>query len=132
MSDKASGQKEQRGFSRSPTKVRATLFPDNGDAIEGEAQDLSMNGAFIRCATSLPPDSHCRIELKREPLIHVEATGKVMRLAEGGFAVNFDEIVGTESFEHLQRLVLYNNADPEQVLAESKHHSGIRKTDADS
>lgn len=132
MSDNAAETNEQRGFSRSPTTVRATLFPDNGPAVEGEARDLSMNGVFIRCATSLPSGSRCRIELSRDPLIHIEATGKVTRLAEDGFAVNFDEIVGTESFEHLQRLVLYNNPDPEQVLAESKRHSGIRKTGADS
>lgn len=129
MSDSPIEKKEQRGFSRSPVKVSVMLSSGDASPIEGDARDLSMNGVFVRCKTQPPVDSSCRIELNLDDLVQVKATGKVARLTEEGVAVTFIEVLGVESFEHLQRLVLYNNTDPEQVLEESKYHVGIRQSE---
>jgi len=117
----------KRGFSRSKVRVRVKLSSnDGGLPIEGEAEDLSMNGVFIRCQSRIPKDHPCHIEINMDDLVRVDATGTVARLSEDGIAVTFNEINDMESFEHLQQLVLYNNTNPEQVLDEAKHHRGIR------
>jgi len=128
MNENGIEKKKARGFSRSKVRVSVKLFcGDDILPIESEAEDLSMNGVFMRTDSRVPKDHSCHIEIRMGDLVHVEATGTIARLSDNGIAIRFNEIIGEESYEHLEHLVLYNNADPEQVLAESKSHSGIRE-----
>ncbi len=123
-----------REFSRSPVKVRVTVLDRGGTpaaSVRGVVQDLSMNGVFVRVEDAPLPGvgSDCRVDISLEAQARVEAAGRVARLAAGGMAVQFTEIIGSESFAHLQRLVLYNNARPDVVLEEARRHAGIRRLD---
>ena len=51
----------------------------------------------------------------------------MVRHGPGGCAIQFDEIVGLDSLDHLRNLVRFNAADPEQVEREFHEHLGLRR-----
>ena len=46
---------------------------------------------------------------------------------EGGFAIQFTEIIGLDSLEHLRNIIMFNTHDPHQVEEEFHGHLGLKK-----
>jgi hypothetical protein len=62
-----------------------------------------------------------------ETPIRIEVAGTIARVETTGMGLEITEVVGVESFEHLQNLVLYNAPDPKQVEQEFKGHIGLKR-----
>lgn len=122
--------KERRQFSRVSIQVEGELAVDDAMTIRGVSRDVSLNGLFMLCDTSLPVGANCRVTLflgDREAHTRVEAHGRVVRREDAGVGLTFTEIMGLDSFEHLRNLVLYNAQDEgARVEEEFARHCGIK------
>lgn len=126
-------KESMRQFTRVAIAVEATVVPaDDGDSvITGHTKDLSMKGIYVICEDKLPVGTKCHVSLvpSGDPKhFRIEANAKVARVAENGMGIEFVEIMGLESYEHLRNIVLYNSCqETEQVEEELKKHLGIKK-----
>lgn len=123
-----------REFTRVTIAVEAEVrFAKEGEAtvVTGRTKDLSMKGIFILSEEKLPVGSKCLVSLTpiREPKhFRIEANGRVVRLGEAGMGIEFVEIFGLESYDHLRNVVLYNSShEIEQVEEELKQHLGLKR-----
>ena len=113
--------------SRSEMATEAN-WTKSGINHSGETQNLSVTGVYILSAESPEIDELIEISL---PLpgasgeIIIKISGKVVRKDENGFALNFEE-VDSKSYEHLTKLVAYQNTDPEKVFNEQRIKPGIK------
>jgi hypothetical protein len=123
----AAGSNHHREFSRVRVGVSA-LVHAKGNTIRSTAvRDISMKGAMLATAERLPVGKGCRISILLGPDgPSIEAHGRVIRHADDGFAVEFLELYGLESLEHLRNLVLCNANDPDLVQHEFDTHLGIK------
>ncbi len=90
-----------------------------------------MKGIFVVCEESLPVGTECHVSLvpSGEPKhFFIETKARVVRVTDRGMGVEFVEIMGVESYQHLRNIVLYNSCQEiEQVEEELKKHLGIKK-----
>ena len=124
---------EQREFTRSGARIPVEVSTSVGFITEGEADNVSMNGLRLRCATPLPLDTECDIVLVLDgghEQIRVHTHGKVTRLDPDGMAVQFSRI-DAAGFDHLRRLVLFNSPDADKTEAEFEEHVGLRRVDVE-
>jgi hypothetical protein len=94
-------------------------------------ESLSLKGGFFRSAD--PPRNAARVDV----LLHLDGTeikvhaqGFVVRSGPDGCAVQFTEIIGLDSLEHLRNLILFNSHTPEQVEQvehEFNDHLGLKR-----
>ncbi len=117
----------RREFSRVPVHLRAEVSVDGTRLPDGTIESLSLKGGFFRSAA--PPAAGVRVDVR----LHLEGTevevhtqGHVVRVAPDGAAIQFDEIVGVDSLEHLRNLILFNSHNPTQVEQEFHQHLGLR------
>ena len=121
----------QREFTRVKVAIQAELHVGGNVEVHGELENVSMNGLLLRCETSLPEETPCKIMIHLEggqggPTI--EAQGHVTRTQPHKLAVTFTELIGHESSHHLQNLVLYNSGTQViQAEEELESHVGLRK-----
>lgn len=127
-------KESQRQFTRVTIAFEAEVIfgeKDETTVITGRTKDLSMKGIFILCEEKLPVDSRCFVSLSPvgEPKqFRIEANGRVARLGEAGMGIEFVEILGLESYDHLRNVVLYNSSgEIEQVEEELKQHLGLKR-----
>jgi hypothetical protein len=100
-----------------------------GRTVRGSTRDVSLSGIYLFGERSLAAGTPCSVTLLLggpESDVRVEARGRVARLDDGGMAVGFEE-VGFDGYQHLQRLVLLNAPDPDQVVEEIEQHVGLRR-----
>jgi hypothetical protein len=74
----------------------------------------------------MPEKEDCSIRLHLEgadAAVHIR--GHVVRSGPAGCAIQFTEIVGIESLEHLRNLILFNSHDPAQVRQEFHAYLGL-------
>ena len=117
----------QREFTRNPVHVHAIVKAEDGHAIAGRTEELSMNGLFVRCADRLPEGSRCHVTLTLgDGESRIEVAARVANVTDTGMGVAFDEM-DPDSFAHLKRLVLYNAADHGRVGAEIENHLGFKE-----
>ena len=124
---------KQREFTRSDVRVSVEVSIPNGTVMEGQADNVSMNGLRLQCATPLPLDTECDIVLVLDgghEQIRVHTHGKVTRLDPDGMAVQFSRI-DAAGFDHLRRLVLFNSPDADKTEAEFEEHVGLRRVDVE-
>jgi hypothetical protein len=122
----------QREFTRVRVAIHAELRVGGNVIIHGELENVSFNGLLLRCDAMLPEQTPCCLFLHLDggqggPSI--EAKGLVVRNDPNTIAIQFIELVGQESAQHLRNLVLYNSgtqADP--VEEEFESHVGLRTT----
>ena len=119
----------RREFSRAAIRIVATFRHEGGQA-SGTTRDVSLAGAFIR--TPSPPEcgvrGHTVLALGEEQSApRLEVPARVVRSADDGFALEFDELE-IEAYHHLRAVVLLNAADPEGVEREIGSHLGIRRS----
>ncbi|MEO8633766.1 MAG: PilZ domain-containing protein [Gemmatimonadales bacterium] len=116
----------RREFSRVPVQLRAEMSVAGVQLPEGVMESLSLKGGFFRGTTVPPVGTRCDVRLHLEGTeIEVHTQGHVVRQSVEGAAIQFDQIVGIDSLEHLRNLVLYNSHDPAQVEQEFHDHLGL-------
>jgi hypothetical protein len=118
----------RREFSRVPVHLRTEVSVAGIRLPEGTMESLSLKGGFFRCA--LPPSEGARCDIR----LHLEGTevevhtqGHVVRQGRDGAAIQFDEIVGVDSLEHLRNLILFNSHNPAQIEQEFHDHLGLKR-----
>ena len=118
----------RREFSRVPVHLQAEVTLDGGTCLEGTLENLSLKGGFLRSAAAPAPGTPCDIRLHLEGTeLEVHAQGTIVRPGPGGVAIQFSEIVGIDSLEHLRNLILFNTRDPHQVEQEFHDHLGLKR-----
>ena len=97
--------------------------------IAGSLANVSMSGLFLTCPTHLPIETPCTLNLMLEggmEAITIQTEAQVIRNDPEGMALQFTKILGPESLQHLQNLVMYNSGDQiDQVENELTHHVGL-------
>ncbi len=118
-----------REFTRVKVAIHVELRMGGNVVIQGELDNVSFNGLLLRCDTILPETTPCLVFLHLNggqggPTI--EARGVVTRTEPQKLAVQFTELLGTESTQHLKNLVLYNSGtQAHRVEAEFDSHVGL-------
>ncbi len=121
---------QRREFSRVPVHLRAEITADGAVHADGTMENLSLKGGFFR-ASGAPAEAAAvdvRLHLDGTDIV-VHARGAVVRSGPAGCAIQFCEIVGLDSLEHLRNLILFNTHDPHQVEREFHDHLGLRRPD---
>lgn len=118
----------RREFSRVPVHLRAEVTLDGGTRLDGTMENLSLKGGFLRTAGQAADGTPCDVRLHLEGTeVEVHAQGRVVRPGPGGVAIQFLEIVGIDSLEHLRNLIRFNTHDPDQVEREFHDHLGLKR-----
>jgi hypothetical protein len=121
---------EKREFSRVPIHLDVEISSPQPAPHPCQVKDVSLKGLYLLCDNPLPVGSVCRVALLLnggETPVRIELGGTVARVDTTGMGLEITEIVGIESFEHLQNLVLYNASDPDQVAHEFQSHLGLKR-----
>jgi len=119
----------QRQFTRVTVAIHAELRVGGMVIIHGKLENVSFNGLLLRCDVTLPEQTPCLVFLHLDggqggPTI--EAQGVVVRHKPHTVAVQFLELVGQESAEHLRNLVLYNSGNQGDLVEEEfQSHVGL-------
>ncbi len=120
----------KREFTRVNTIIEARVTAGDTVVQSARTRDISMNGLFVETNERLEPGIPCEIVLflgRSASDYRIEAHGKIVRSDDSGIAVEFTDIVGVDSYDHLRNLVLYNSSNTEQVEEELRTHLGIRR-----
>ena len=121
------GMANKREFTRVPLQVPIEV--QAGDHVFHGllTGNLSMKGLLVGTEERLPEGTTCMVRIVlADGAAEVRAEATVARAYPGSLALQFTRILGTESFEHLRRLILYNAFDPEQIENEFHDHAGIK------
>ena len=100
---------EKREKSRVPFNLNAT-FKYKGNSIEGELDNLSLNGLYIKTGEEIPEYSKIdvNIELSGDTsMLMIKIAGEVIRNDDNGIAIKFSNI-DLDSFIHLKNIISYN------------------------
>ncbi len=122
-------QANHREFTRVKVAIHVELRMGGNVVIQGELENVSMNGVLLHCETTLPEQTPCLVFLQLDggqggPTI--EAQGVVTRTETHKLAIQFTELIGVESTHHLQNLVLYNSGTQAyRVEEEFQSHVGL-------
>jgi hypothetical protein len=120
---------ELRQFPRVATEVEAEVSGAGG-SVSGATRDLSLKGMFLRVESPFPEGSTCRITLfidGRGGDMRAHANGYVARSLIDGMAIEFTELIGLDSWDHLRSLVLINAEEPQRALEQFATHVGLKK-----
>ena len=119
----------RREFTRVSISVAVELAPPGQPKIAGQGRDLSVKGVFVSSPRPLPAGTECPITILLtgggEPM-SVRVSGRIVYASKEGMGIEFFEM-DTDSFIHLQNLVLYNALDPAKVEREFQEHIGIKR-----
>ncbi len=119
----------KREFTRVKVALHAELSVGGQVVVQGELRDISYKGLLLQCDVTLPEKTPCLVFVylnggQGGPVI--EAKGEVKRGGSDHVAVQFSELIGQASAEHLGNLVLYNSgAQANQVEQELESHIGL-------
>jgi len=118
----------RREFSRVPVHLLAEVTANGVIHGGGTMENLSLKGGFFRIANGPAEGVPCDVRMHlgaTEVVVH--ARGVVVRRGPAGCAIQFNEIVGLDSLEHLRNLILFNSHDPAQIEHEFHEHLGLRR-----
>jgi hypothetical protein len=120
----------RREFSRVAVHLKAEVHADGKTHREGTMENLSLKGGFFRTATQLADGLSVDVRLHLDGTeIEVHTRGFVVRGGPEGFAIQFTEIVGLDSLEHLRNIILLNTHNPHQVEEEFHKHLGLKRAE---
>lgn len=126
-------QQDRRECTRVRVQLEAELRTQGRRIIKGVLKDVSLNGLFLQCESDLPVGTVCQIGLILDGgkgALYVQARGRVSRAEPSGLGVQFIEILGEESADHLRQLVLYNSVEhASRIQREFKSHLGLKPRD---
>ncbi|HWA55733.1 MAG TPA: PilZ domain-containing protein [Gemmatimonadales bacterium] len=121
-------QPTRREFSRVPVHLKAEIRADGKVYRDGTMENLSLKGGFFRTGASIQDGVAVDVRLHLDGTgIEVHTRGFVVRGSGEGFAVQFTEIVGLDSLEHLRNIILFNTHDPHRVEEEFHSHLGLKR-----
>jgi len=111
----------QRQFTRVTVAIHAELRVGGTVTIHGNVQNVSVNGLLLRCDVTLSEQTPCLVVLHLDggqggPTIEIQ--GVVVRDKPNIIVVQFLELVGQESAEHLRNLVMYNSGNQVDLVEE--------------
>ncbi len=120
---------EQREFTRIATALDADVIAD-GRVHRGITHDVSMKGMLLAGVGAVASGQECAVVIYlggRGAPVRIRAAGRIARTLPGGVAVEFRELIDSESYQHLTNLVRYNAKDVDQVSSEIEAHLGIKR-----
>jgi hypothetical protein len=123
-------EENHREFTRVKVAIHVELRMEENVVIQGQLDNVSFNGLSLRCEAVLPENAPCRVFLHLDggqggPII--EAQGLVTRTESHRLGIQFTELIGAESAQHLRNLVLYNSAaQANRVEEEFESHVGLQ------
>jgi hypothetical protein len=118
----------RREFSRVAVHLHATVTANDVRHEGGTMENVSLKGGFLRVVNGPPEGADCDVRMHLDGTeIVVHARGAVVRSGPAGSAIQFTEIVGVDSLEHLRNLILFNTHDPAQVEQEFHQHLGLKR-----
>jgi hypothetical protein len=123
-------QGPHREFTRISTALEVLVEGPEGTVLTCSSRDVAMKGLFVATDKPFAPGTPVDVKILltgTQMPVAIEAHGRVVYLLRDGMGIEFVEIVGIESFEHLRNLILFNAEQPENVEDELKHHAGIRR-----
>lgn len=119
----------RREFTRVTVPIEVALhLPDR--VVTTTLRDVSMIGAFLPTTETAPADTKCRLQIfldGHDGHCRIEADARIVRSDGHGIALEFEDLVGLDSYWHLRSLVVYNAQDPEAAEREVDEHVGIRR-----
>jgi len=118
----------RREFTRVLVPIKAVTTSDSKQTVRGHCRDVSMKGTHIHCEQPFEIGTPCDCVLcwdTAESQLSIPVRAKVVRVDPSGMSLEFTEM-GMGSYQHLQRLVLFNAADPDQLDAELISHVGLK------
>ena len=119
---------QRREFSRVAVHLHTEVDAAGQFPREGSMESLSLKGGFFRTQATLRDGQPVAVRLHLDGTeIEVHTRGMVVRGGEGGFAIQFTEIIGLDSLEHLRNIIMFNTHDPHQVEEEFHGHLGLKK-----
>jgi len=118
----------RREFSRVAVHLRAEVTASGTIHRDGTMENLSLKGGFFRTTNAPAEGQPCDVRLHLDGTgVEVHAAGHVVRSGPAGCAIQFTEIIGIDSLEHLRNVILFNSHDPAQVEREFHEHLGLRR-----
>lgn len=116
----AENQQEKRRDLRVIFRATARLRFSGERVFEKcETSDISVGGVFVQGVSGVVSGENCEIEFRligRSSSLVLEMAGEVVRVADGGVALQFIE-VDQDSFCHLQNIVYFNYKEAGQLGA---------------
>ena len=110
---------EKRKHKRVPFRAEAVVR-DRDITMSGNIDNLSMKGLFLKAAAAdvgTDPLDVTILLSGSSSKLSIELTGKVVRKAEDGMAIQFVEM-DLDSFILLKSVVLHNSEDADAILDE--------------
>jgi hypothetical protein len=118
----------RREFSRVPVHLSTEITANGVRHAGGLMENLSLKGGFFRIANGPAEGAACDVRMHLDGTgVVVHALGVVVRMGPAGCAIQFNEIVGLDSLEHLRNLILFNSHDPAQIEHEFHQHLGLKR-----
>ncbi len=120
-----------REFTRVPIKIEGEIMLGEMSVVSGLVRNVNMKGLFLDCDKQLPVGTDCNVALflggpNGQPCI--KARSNIVRVEDDGVGIEFTEILGAESFNHLRNPVLHNSStETERVEQELKDHLGLKR-----
>ena len=120
-----------RDFSRVSLGIHAEISGPGFAGFQGRVRNVSMSGLFVvgQFKQELV-GKPCRVILRLTEEgsgVSIDAQGRVARVNQDGMGIEFIELLGLDSHEHLCNLVRYNAASQiDRVEDELSDHLGLR------
>ena len=116
----------RREFSRVTVSPVIEVAFGGKPVADARVGNLSLRGLLVLSAERPAAEAVCRVSIRLGgTAAEVTAIGRVVRTTEQGFAVQFTEILGLDSLEHLRNLIRYNSHNPNEVEQEFRTHLGL-------
>ena len=118
-----------RQFTRVNPHVEVEITHLENGIIPCQTRDVSMRGVALAGCRHLPLGTECEVTFYlggRQSGKRIEIRAKVVRIDGGGAALEFLEIWGMDSYEHLRNLVFYNAKIGDPIDDELRDSLGLR------
>ncbi len=118
---------EKRRFSRIVFRVAAELTIKDRTFTAEQIENLSVGGCLFPASGDFPLGTACKMVISLDGALGnpmVSVTGKIVRCYPERVGVRFTGI-DPDSLFHLQNILRFNAADPDQIELEIDDHPGL-------
>jgi len=105
---------ESRNFTRITTTHKVSVVDEAGNEHTGLMRNASLGGLFVT-GIVLPTDAKVTVAIVLSEEVRIDARGHVARSEADGVGIAVDLLEDSESYVHLQRLILLNTRTDEQT-----------------
>lgn len=110
---------DDRTKSRVVFHVNASVN-DDGRIIDGQVENLSINGMFMKTSENLKVDKEVEVSIYLSGTtseLSLKINGIIIRSDDSGIAVKFVQI-GFDSYVHLKSIIEFNKMDENKIIRE--------------